>query len=246
MHISVIASGGDVKCEWIDGKNVVVIDVLRATSVMVTALANGAERIIPVELVEEAHTYYKDNESENILLCGERGARIIEGFHFGNSPLSYTKENVARKTMVHTTSNGTRTIKACDRSKRMFIASFLNAQAIVNQLIHEDTDAVIVCSGTNNQYSMDDALCAGMIISLLEEKIEISSTDLGWTVKELYDNKKENLYLFLEKYCYHFKVLQENGFGEDLDYCLQKNVYDIVPIYSGGEVRLLKEDQNGA
>lgn len=243
MHISIIASGGDVKCELIEGRNVVVIDVLRATSVMVTALANGVQRIIPTELIEEAQAYYKDNGSENMLLCGERGAKLIEGFHFGNSPLSYTKENVAGKIMIHTTTNGTRTIKACDQRNRMFIASFLNAEAIVEQLIHENTDTVIVCSGTNNQYSMDDALCAGMILSLLEDRIEISSTDLGWTVKELYDSNEENLYLFLAKSCYHFKILQQNGFGDDLDYCLQRNIYDIVPVYSGGEIKVLNEQE---
>lgn len=241
MHISVIASARDVHCEIIEEKNVVIIDVLRATSVIVTALANKAEYIIPMESIEKAQAYFRDNESKHLVLCGERDTKIIAGFHFGNSPLSYTKENINGKIIIQTTSNGTRTIKACDKGLRIYIASFLNVEAIVNQLLYDKTDTVIVCSGTNNQYSMDDALCAGMIISLLEQKAKISMTDLSWGMKEIYEKYSSCLYSFLSKACSHFKVLQQNGFKEDLNYCLQQNVYNIVPVYSQGCIRILKQ-----
>jgi len=236
MDINIIVSAVDIRDEVIKDKNVVIIDVLRATSVIVTALANKAECIIPMESIEEARSYCSDNELNNLVLCGERGAEIIEGFHFGNSPLCYTREHVEGKIIVQTTSNGTRAIKACGLGNRVYIASFLNAEAIVNQLLYDDTDLVIVCSGTNNQYSLDDAVCAGMIISLIEQKVNVSMTDMCWAVKELYERNSDCLYSFLSRTCSHFKLLQQIGFEQDLHYCLQKNIYKIIPIYSEGRI----------
>ena len=240
MHISTIASSADIKCELIERKNVVVIDVLRATSVIVTALANKAKYIVPMESIEEARGYIKDNESTGLILCGERNAKIVEGFHFGNSPLDYTEENIGGKIIIHATSNGTRAINACDESHQTYIASFLNVQVIANQLLYDKKDTVIVCSGTNNQYSMDDAVCAGMIISLIEQELKITMTDLSWAVKEIYEKNSDNIYSLLSKTCYHIKLLQQSGFEDDIHYCLQQNIYDIIPIYSGGYIRLLE------
>ncbi|QUH26443.1 2-phosphosulfolactate phosphatase [Serpentinicella alkaliphila] len=238
MNITVLASVKDVNEKIILNKNVVVIDVLRATSVIVTALANRARQIMPFESIEEAKEHYKANELLAIL-CGERSAKIVEGFHFGNSPLDFIEDNVSNKIIIQTTSNGTRTIKACEKGRRIYIAALINAKAIADQLIKDNMGTVIVCSGTNDQYSMDDAICAGMIVSLIENKVKISMNDLGWAVKEIYEHNKGDLYSFLAKTCSHFNLLKQNGFEEDLHYCLQTNIYDIVPVYHEGNIRII-------
>lgn len=238
MNIDVIASVKEVSSERIAGKNVVVIDVLRATSTIVTALANKACCVIPVEHIEEARKIHDGENEGMVLLGGEREAKIIKGFHFGNSPLSYIEEKISGKKVVLTTTNGTRTIKACIEGENLYIASFLNASAVVKKLIEDNRDIVVVCSGTNERYSMDDALCAGMIVSLIDNQEKIITTDLGWTVKELYEVYDQDLHQLL-KNCMHYKRLKEYGFEKDLEYCLQRDIYDIVPIYKDGYIDLL-------
>lgn len=238
MNIDVIVSVKEVSGERIAGKNVVVIDVLRATATIVTALANNACCVIPVEYIEEARNIH-DNENM-VLLGGERKGKIIESFHFGNSPLSYIEEKIRGKKVVLTTTNGTRTIKACVEGENLYIASFLNVSAVVKKLIEDDQDVVVVCSGTDEQYSMDDALCAGMIISLIYNEEKITTTDLGWTIKELYESYKHDFHRLL-KNCSHYKRLKENGFEEDLRYCLQTDVYSIVPSYKDGYIQVINE-----
>ncbi|SKC91773.1 2-phosphosulfolactate phosphatase [Maledivibacter halophilus] len=239
MNIDVMASVKEVNSHRIFKKNVVVIDVLRATSTIVTALANNAFSVIPVEHIEEARKIREDEKEGMILLGGEREAKIIDGFHFGNSPLSYMEDKVKDRKVVLTTTNGTRTIKACIGGENLYIASFLNVTAVIEKLIEYGKDIVIVCSGTDGQYSMDDALCAGMIISLINNMKNIITTDLGWTIKELYEAYKYDFHGLL-KNCRHYKRLKENGFEEDLKYCLQTDIYDIVPIYREGSIQVLK------
>ncbi|WP_459195871.1 2-phosphosulfolactate phosphatase [Wukongibacter baidiensis] len=243
MNIDVIDSVKEVNCERISGRNVVVIDVLRATSTIVTAMANKACCVIPVEHIEEAWETYNKEAKDVAILGGERDAKIIKGFHFGNSPLLYTEENVKGKKVVLTTTNGTRTIKACAEAEKLYIASFLNARAVANQLIKDKEDVAIVCSGTYEKYSMDDALCAGMITSLIASQADINTTDLGWTVKELYEAYEKDIHEILKK-CSHYKRLEANGFTEDLRYCLQRDIYDIVPIYKDGYIRVAKESNH--
>ncbi len=240
MNIDIMSSFKEVSCDRIRKRNIVVIDVLRATSTIVTALFNKASCVIPVEHIEDAWEIYNKELENETILGGERDAIIIEGFHFGNSPLSYTEEKIKGKKIVLTTTNGTRAIKACNNGKALYIASFLNVSAIVNQLIEEGEDLAIVCSGTKGEYSMDDSLCAGMIISLINESQNIVTTDLGWTIKKLYEAYKENLHAAL-KNCSHYKRLKENDAGDDADYCLQIDIYDIIPVYEDGCISLVKE-----
>lgn len=243
MNIDVMSSFKEVSCDRINGRNVVVIDVLRATSTIVTALSNKASCVIPVEEIDKAWEFHNNETENNVVLGGERDAGIIEGFHFGNSPLSYIEEEIRGKKVVLTTTNGTRAIKACQDGKALYIVSFLNVSAIVKQLIKEKEDVTIVCSGTNGKYSMDDALCAGMIISLINEEHKITTTDLGWTVKELYESYKGDVHGAL-KNCSHYNRLKENGYEDDVEFCLQTDIYDIIPVYKDGYINLIKEKEH--
>ena len=236
MRIQVIAYAGEAKDTDFTGKNVVVIDVLRATSVVVTAIQNGAKSVIPVASVEDAKRIYSEaGDGGNILLCGERNAETIPGFHLGNSPLEYTPDVVKTKNLILTTTNGTRAIQNINRASAIYIGAFLNASAIAKQIISEGKDICLVCAGTNNQFSMDDGLCAGMIISLVQQRVPCECTDLASLLCEHYLAHRENIESALHA-CTHYHVLMKKGWKEDIAFCLKNNVFEIVPVFKNGEI----------
>ena len=157
----------------------VVIDVLRATSVMTTALANGASKIVTCQQISEAKELASELNSELAaapLLCGERNCEPIEGFDYGNSPSEYSLPAVKDRTLVLTTTNGTRAIAAANAAKRMIIASFLNLTATVDYLL--GTESVhLVCAGTNGQITAEDVLLAGAIVDRLSKTEPVDFDD---------------------------------------------------------------------
>ena len=227
MKIDVIPYASAIRSDLIKNRNVVVIDVLRASSVMVTALANGAKAFIPVRTVEEANQKALECAGEEILLCGERDTKIIAGFHLGNSPQSYTREKVEGKTLILTTSNGTQALNRLQDAKEIFIGSFLNMNALVNRFLELD-NAVLVCSGTNNNFSMDDAMCAALFMEEIMTQKSVTLSDFSMTLLKAFQKDNGNLEILL-KDCYHLNLLKRNGFGEDVAYCLQKSTLNIVP-----------------
>jgi len=235
MKIDIIISASDIKEEKIKDKVVVVIDVLRATSVMVTALNNGCKEVIPVSHVEEAREIVKEDR-EKYILGGERNALKIEGFDYSNSPLDYTRENIQGKTLVMTTTNGTKAIKNAKGASRIFIASMINGKAIVKKLIELNKDIVFINAGTYGQFSIDDFITSGYIIELIKEEVEIELTDIAVTSNYIYSNN-EDIFSFV-KNASHYKRILELGLEEDLKYCLSKDLVDIVPEYKDGKINI--------
>ena len=232
-RIDVIASA---KCvdEGITGTVPVVIDVLRATSVMVTAFEHGAERIIPVLTPEEAFAV-KDKMREDVLLGGERGAEKIPGFDLDNSPFSYMDGAVKGKTIVMTTTNGTSAIKAASHAGDVLIASFLNAKAVAEKL--KDAERIsLVCSGTDGNYTLEDGLSAGYLIDLIKKGDDVELTDLAHLVHSFYLVSENDLQKAASA-AKHYKVLRSKGFGRDLDYCFSTDESNIVPVYSAGGIK---------
>ena len=145
----------------------VVIDVLRATSVMATALASGAERLITCAEIEEARSLAQ-SLSPPPLLCGERGCRPIAGFDLGNSPAEYTAARISGQTLVLTTTNGTAAIEVARQARHVITASFLNLSAVVASL--RDANQIhLICAGTNRTITNEDVLLAGAIAGRLED-----------------------------------------------------------------------------
>lgn len=236
MKVDVVISADHIKEGELQGKVAVVIDMLRATSVMVTALDNGAKKVVPFLTVEEAFDYSKQHSGQ-VILGGERKAVKIEGFDFSNSPLEYTKEVVQGKTLAMTTSNGTRAIKGCTGASHIFIAAMLNGKAICRKLQELNEDVVIVNSGTMGQFSMDDFICAGYIIETLTKdnpKIELS--DIAKTAKYIYENNKD-IDSFI-KNARHYDILKSLGLAGDLQYCMKKDIIDRTPEYINGEITI--------
>jgi 2-phosphosulfolactate phosphatase len=239
MRINVISTAKQAESTDFSGKTVVMIDVLRASSVMTTALWMGAKAILPVLTPEDALQEYSRFEAGTALLCGEREARRIEGFHLGNSPLEFTREAVQDKIIIHTTSNGTRAANAAINADQLYVLSFLNIDAVAMHLSEQSTDLSIICSGTDEQFSMDDALCAGMLVSILSKVKPIETDDLASTLKSFAEAEPSGLRSKLSS-CKHLNYLIQKGFEKDIDFCLQKNTMPIILSRNG---RLIITDQ---
>ena len=214
-------------------KAVVVIDVLRATSVMITALAHGASEIIPVETQQEARLVSK--EFPGALLCGERNGIRIEGFDLGNSPAEYAKERVGGRSLIMTTSNGTRAIRACRDASSLLIGAFLNLETLSRRVADFD-ELTIVCAGTHDRFSMDDALCAALLIRHLKSITGVTADDLGNFLLNTVSAER-NLRRQLQE-CKHLHYLIHLGYEADVEYCLQLNTHKIVPEYVDGRLQV--------
>ncbi len=234
MKVDIIFTADDIKQEKIEGRSVVVIDVLRATSVMVTAIARGVEEIHVFREVEEV--FEAGAGKEGAILCGERRGLKVEGFHYGNSPLEYGEE-IAGRRMYMTTSNGTKALVGSGRGKRVFAGSFLNLHAVVKRILDEGEDVVVVCAGTDGEFSLDDALCAGMIADgIVGSGREVQLTDSALAMRGLAlgcSDPRDGLVGSR-----HYSYLESIDFHEDLSYCLSLNLFNIVPEYREGVVRL--------
>lgn len=214
-------SGIDLK-----GKLVIIIDVLRATSVITTALNNGAREVIPKLEVEEALTLSR--RMENCLLGGERKALRIEGFDLSNSPLEYERNLVSGKTIILSTTNGTKAIHKALGAQEIVIGSILNGNAIAKHVCSKDKDVVIICAGTYGKFSLDDFLCAGKIIfdCLSFKKVELE--DFAAAAYLAYKDNKDNLLGYL-KMASHYQYLLSLKLEEDIKYCFTEDIVNIVP-----------------
>jgi 2-phosphosulfolactate phosphatase len=231
MNIDIIISSDDIREEKLYDKVVVVIDMLRATTVIITALKNNCSKVVPVVTVEEAIKLSEGNR-ENYVLGGERRALKIEGFDCSNSPLEYTEEVVGNKTLIITTTNGTKAIHGSKAAEQIIIGGMINGRAVAEKLIEINKDVVFVNAGTYGQFSMDDFICSGYIINCVLENSKAELSDIAFTAQHIYCNHKDiTSYL---QHARHFNVLKELGLEEDLKYCCSKDITDIVPIYKNG------------
>lgn len=229
-------------CKDVDfgDKIAVVIDVLRATSVITTALANGARSVIPVTTIEEAEQCFSACDATSMLKGGERDSVKIDGFDLGNSPLEYKKAVVADKDIVFTTTNGTQAMNGIHGAERIVLACFRNATAVADYLLRMQRDVVVVCSGTRGQFSLDDGLCAGYLVDLMKKQCKVETDDLGLMLSNCFADSKGNLFGALAG-CFHVKYLFGLGFYDDIRFCLQTDCETAVPVFQDGKCSLMKQ-----
>ena len=205
---------------------IVVIDVLRATSVIVTALSHGAKGVYPVVEVDAARELAAVWQHPAVLLGGERNAIPLPGFDLGNSPLEYTPEKVQGHDIIMTTTNGTKAMQAASAAKRVLVGALLNAKAIACALQH-DEQVALLCAGTYQRLDIPDLLAAGAIIAALGELgMNPQLNDLGRVSAEYF---AEDSFMQRALHSYHGNMLTGLGRQEDLDYCLQLDTLAIVP-----------------
>jgi len=242
MQVEVLPNAGSPLLPYLEDKLVIVIDVLRATSTMVTALANGCQSIIPVLSPEDA--IERRLTLPGSLLGGERDALPIEGFDLGNSPFDYVPEKVGGKRVIITTTNGTRAIRDASAAPKIWMASFLNMHSIVLAVLRqfENSDKlqgiVVFCAGTEERFDLPDILCAGMLIDGLGTNITLN--DLGEAARLLY-RSSENYLVDKIRESVHGKRLISLGFENDVVYCSTPNILPIIPAFQEGEIVWMTE-----
>ena len=209
-----------------DFEVVVVIDVLRATSAICTAFHYGVDKIIPVSTLDQA-IEYKD---KGFHVAAERKGKIVSGFEFGNSPLTYTNDKLKDQTLVLTTTNGTKAINMAKDIEHLLIGSFLNLDAISNYLIELNKSVLILGSGWENKFCLEDSICAGAISEhLLKTNKFESNNDSTIAAKYLFLSAKSNYFGYL-KASSHRKRLKKLNLNEDIKYCLTPNQTDVIPV----------------
>ena len=170
--------------------NVIVIDVLRASTTICTAIHNGAASVVPFLEIEEAQKFSRGDSS--ILTGGERGGIQIEGFDFGNSPFEYTEERVSGRTIAFTTTNGTKAMNQCKRSSNVFIGSFCNFSEIARS-IAEHPKIDLICAGTNGEITLEDCIFAGMVAENLSSESVVNFNDQAEICRKIWTSSKSDL-----------------------------------------------------
>jgi len=235
--LDVVLLPEELKSKDISDCLVVVIDVLRASSTITTALASGASEVIPVYLPEETRKKSKKICSDELLLCGERNGKKLPDFNLGNSPLEYNNSRVKKKKILLTTTNGVRTIELVQRAKEIIIGCFLNIQAIVQYCKSYSGKVLLVCAGDRGTVSLEDTVCAGMMMSLSENHSQkyCFQYDDSLIASYLYREFNNHLMDMMQKSVWG-KHLFEMGLKQDLVFCAQENVYRLVPIIRGDSI----------
>ena len=207
---------------------VVVVDVLRATSSMCIAFEKGVKKMIPVSTVEEALEYR--NTDENYILAAERNGKPVKSFDFGNSPQVYLDMDVRGKTVVMTTTNGTKSINIAKKDHDVVVGSFLNLDAMAKWLIDKERDVIIFCAGWKGKFNLEDTLFAGALVEqLLETNLYDNSCDASQAAQLLWDHSKDDLYGFLENSSHRNRLAKLN-IDSDVHFCLKLNQTDKVPV----------------
>ena len=238
MTVDVILTAGDVAYDKVKNKNVAVVDVFRATSVIVEALNNGARAVIPVVNVEDALLMQEKFRPGSVLLGGERNTVMIDGFDLDNSPRMYKASVVSGKTIIFTTTNGTRALYNAREAASVMVASFLNFSAVCAALAIDGRDVAVICAGRNDNFTAEDGLCAGAMVGVLALQYGYEMTDIAEVMQNMYAMAADDLRARLVTTT-HYRDISARGYDEDIRFCLQRDIYDIVPVYSDkGEIVL--------
>jgi 2-phosphosulfolactate phosphatase len=241
VRIDVSFSGAHAPADT-TGRVVLVIDVLRASSTIAVALANGARNIIPFESAEEAITRSKAFERRDVLLAGERRMLAIPGFDLGNSPREFTREAVEGKTLLFTTTNGTVALVNTQGARDVVVGSYLNYSAVVAMLrsaARAGVDVGIICAGRERQFSLEDAACAGRFVRGITRRGPRVEINDAAAAAVLIDKRYGDDLLGLFSASVHGRALAEAGFGEDLALCAEIDRYAVVPVYQDRQITAL-------
>lgn len=219
----------------VDKSIVVIIDVLRATSTIATALSNGAKSIIPVDSVAECIRIGKQIES---ITAGERDGKIAEGLENGNSPFEYPREFIEGKTLVLTTTNGTKLLHmAIDKNaKGIITGSFPNISAVCNYLVAQNQNVILGCAAWKNRVNVEDTLFAGAVINRIGKNFSINC-DSSQIATAMYNDAKKDMYEFMKKKkASHYQRLSGFGLEKDIRYCLTEDMANVLVVYEEGKL----------
>lgn len=239
MRIDTFLTVPEVDPAIVEGRTALVIDVIRATTTIVQAISNGARAVYPTESSEEAIKLASSLGRDEVLLCGERGGLRIDGFDLGNSPSEYEPEVVEDKQLVMSTTNGTRAFVAAEHAERVVPVSLVNLTAAAESAVADGPEnLVVICSGKENRFSLDDAVCAGHLIREIQKVSGVVPElgDAGRTTVEL-AQRFEPTVDFLKSTAAG-RALVDVGLEEDLAFCARLNLHRVVPEMQDRIIRL--------
>ncbi|MBX3239698.1 MAG: 2-phosphosulfolactate phosphatase [Chitinophagaceae bacterium] len=214
---------------------VVIIDVLRATSTIATALYNGAETVMPVDSLEKCIALGK---STGGITAGEREGRVIEGLQHGNSPLEYHREFIKNKTLVLTTTNGTKLLHMALESgaENIVTGAFSNLSAVVGHLISRQQNVILACGAWKDRINIEDTLFAGAVVDRVKGHFQIDC-DASSIAHSVYTEAGPDLFSYVKtKHASHYIRLSSYGLEEDIRYCLTPDTANVLPVYSNGKL----------
>lgn len=214
---------------------VVIIDVLRATSTISTALANGAKSIVPVDSVAEC---IRIGRQIDAVTAGERDGKIAEGLQHGNSPFEYPQEFIAKKTLVLTTTNGTRLLHmALEKgAKEIVTGAFANLSAVCAHLSKKNLPVILACAAWKDKANFEDTLFAGAVIDAVGDRFSIHC-DASQMAHIMYSLAKQDLFEFMKsKNASHYHRLTGFGLEKDIKHCLTIDTAPALPIYNDGKL----------
>jgi 2-phosphosulfolactate phosphatase len=224
------------------GRVVAIIDVLRASTSIAVALANGAKAVIPFESAEDAVGRSRNFERPAVRLAGERRMRPIPGFDLGNSPAEFTREAVEGKTILFTTTNGTAALLSVQGARDVVVASYVNfsaALALLRSAVRGGTDVAILCAGRERQFALEDAACAGRYVRFISTQLpDVALNDAAracWTIEQRYGDHVAHVFAEAE----HGQALIDAGYAQDLEWCAAIDSYPVVPVYQERQITKL-------
>ncbi len=243
MRIDVLFGAHAIAPAEVSGRVVAIIDVLRASTTIAAALANGARAVFPLENPEEIVNRSKSFERSDVRTAGERKMLAIPGFDLGNSPLEFTREAVEGKTILLTTTNGTAALLAVQNgaAREVLVASYVNFTPVLGRLraaARAGVDVSLVCAGRERQFSLEDAACAGRFVKQLARRR--STADLNDAARTCvllnrrYGDRLDRLFADSA----HGRALAEAGFAADLDACARVDAWPVVPVYQDRQIML--------
>lgn len=212
---------------------VVIIDVFRATSTIAAALHNGASRVIPVATVAECIEL--GLQIPNSITAGERDGKIAEGLAYGNSPSEYPRQFIENKSLILTTTNGTRLLHMVEGAAAIITGSFLNMDAVAYYLLRGDTNVLLACSAWKDRFNLEDTLFAGAIASKLGDKYDINCDSTRAAIYLYERSGGKDLISFLRDSS-HYRRLSAYGLEADMEYCATPNLHPVLPILKGNEL----------
>ncbi len=246
MRVDVVFGGASLAPSEVAGRVVAVIDVLRASSSIAAALANGARTVIPLESPDDVVTRAKAFERSDVRLAGERRMVPIAGFDLGNSPLEFTREAVEGKTVIMTTTNGTPAIANAQGARDVVIASYVNYTAVLTMLrtaLRGGADITIVCAGRERQFALEDAGCAGRFVSNVAKRLSGVEINDAAHACVLIDRKYGDHRMRLFEASEHGRALRLAGFDEDLVACAALDSYPVIPLFQDRQITKLGPDR---
>jgi len=241
LNIDVYFTPNGLAPSDLQGRTVVVVDVLRASTSIAVALANGAKAVLPAASTEEALRIAQHLERDQLVLAGERKSVRIEGFALGNSPLEFTPEAVGGRTIVLTTTNGTQALIAAQGAKEVLVAAAVNFSVVVERAraaLAAGGDLVVLCSGQDRRFALEDAFAAGRLVKVLlpEGGLKVVRANDGALASLDIARHFGEKWLKALKACNHGRELAELGFALDLRMCGTQDTHPVLPIYADRRV----------